>query len=73
MSMHFITKYTGSIMRARAFDPPPMGPGFKVVPEGAQSMEVWGTMINHEGPDFTEFRLLNSQGRVMQIRTLRGY
>jgi hypothetical protein len=71
--MHFITKYVGSPMAARALDKPPFGPGFRLVPAGAASMEVWGTSINDPGRDYTEFRLLADDGRVLNTRIIEGY
>ena len=69
---HLIDTVEKDGLRARAMERPPFGPGFKVVPRGADRMEVWGSSFKDPGPDYCEFRLMKGT-KVLEVRRVEGY
>jgi hypothetical protein len=72
--LYHITTYRGKNMMAQATVEPPFGPGFsRELAETADCMEVWGTTIKHSGPDYTQFRLLDVHGKMIEAKNVSGY
>jgi hypothetical protein len=72
--MYKFKVYTEETVAKVGIESPPMGPGF--TPEqlqGATLMEVWGTLASAKGPDRTEFRLFDKEGRLKAVREVKGY
>jgi len=55
-------------------EPKPMGPAFDVLQAGqATWMEIWGSEFGDPGEDKVEFRLVDSDNKIIAIREVKGY
>jgi hypothetical protein len=41
--------------------------------EDTEVIEIWASSFNDPGPDYCEFRFLDSQGRVLGTKRQEGY
>ena len=72
--MHLIDSFKGRTMRETALAPVPFGAGF-YAGEIAQAevLEVHGSDITENGPDYCFFILKNPQGEIVATRRVNGY
>ena len=53
---------------------PPFGPGFPIeLAERAIYLEIKATLFSHPESDFTLFRLIDENGRVIGEKKIEGY
>ena len=72
--MHLIGKYEGSKMREISLSPVPFGAGFFAgeVAKGVV-LEIHGSDVTEEGPDYCVFQLKDAQGDIVAMRRIGGY
>lgn len=69
-----IGRHTGEQLKIRASRRPPLGPGFSSEAiDKASELVVTGSSLNDPGNDWTEFKLMDSSGALIESKTLSGF
>lgn len=69
-----IGRYTGDKLKVRALQRPPLGPGFSSeAVEKAAELVIIGSSFKDPGDDWTDFKLVDSSGNIIESRMLSGF
>lgn len=72
--MYQVKSLTGKQMRIEALTSPPFGPRFtEEQVSKAVKMEIWCTNFSDPGDDYTEFRLIDAEGKIISTKTINGF
>jgi hypothetical protein len=72
--MHLISECEGESAQAQASSAAPFGPGFSDdVVEKTAKLTIMGSSFADPGPEFTEFEVLDKDGKSLGKRRLAGY
>lgn len=72
--MHLIDTHLGTAARLKAEERPPLGAGFSLslLPK-IERLEVWGSSMKDEGPDFCEFHAFDKKNHPLDTIRVDGY
>ena len=71
---YLYTQYQGEEARREAIQKPPIGPGFSEEEvHNIDRLEVWASSFSDPGEDYTDWKLFDAQGRLINERRMRGY
>ncbi|MFX0200222.1 MAG: hypothetical protein ACFFCW_29230 [Candidatus Hodarchaeota archaeon] len=71
---YLYTEHQGEEARREAIQKPPKGPGFSEEEvRNIDRLEVWASSFTDPGEDYTDWKLFDDQGRLINERRIRGY
>lgn len=69
-----IGRHTGEDLKVKALQHPPLGPGFSSESvEKAVELVVTGSSFSDPGGDWTDFKLIDSLGNIIESKRLSGF
>jgi len=72
--MYLIRLLKGAEAKALAAEAPPFGPAFdRGVVARTETLELWGTKFQQEGPDYCVYKALDGAGTKIAEFKLGGY